>query len=37
MEHEWNGRAPRTQIVVIGAEEGMDEAALRGVFDDCLV
>ena len=33
--HEWKGRAPRTQIVVIGADDAMDEAALRGVFDDC--
>ncbi len=36
VEHEWNGRAPRTQIVVIGADDGMDEPALRDVFDDCL-
>ncbi len=33
---EWDARAPGTQIVVIGAEDGMDEAALRTVFDDCL-
>lgn len=32
---EWNGRPPRTRIVVIGADEGMDEAALREVFDEC--
>jgi G3E family GTPase len=35
VEHEWNGRDPRTRIVVIGAGDGMDEAALRNVFDEC--
>ena len=34
--HEWDARTPGTQIVVIGAEDGMDETALRTVFDDCL-
>ena len=34
-DDEWNGREPRTQIVVIGADEGMDDAALREVFDEC--
>ena len=32
---EWNGRAPRTRIVVIGADDGVDDAALREVFDEC--
>ena len=32
---EWNGGAPRTRIVVIGADDGMDEAALREAFDEC--
>ena len=31
----WNGRAPRTRLVAIGADDGMDEAALREVFDGC--
>ncbi len=35
VEHEWNGRDPRTRIVVIGTGDGMDEAALRNVFDEC--
>ena len=34
--NEWGARDPRTQIVVIGADDAMDEAALRGIFDDCL-
>ena len=32
---EWNGRAPRTRLVVIGADDGMDEAALLEIFDGC--
>jgi G3E family GTPase len=32
---DWNGRAPRTRIVVIGADDGMDEAALGEIFDGC--
>ena len=35
LEDEWNGREPWTQIIAIGAYEGMDEAALRHVFDSC--
>ncbi len=31
----WNGRPPWTRLVVIGADDGMDEAALREVFDGC--
>jgi hypothetical protein len=31
----WNAREPRTQIVVIGTDQGTDEAALRGVFEGC--
>ncbi len=31
----WNDRGPRTQMVVIGRDDGIDEAALRDVFDDC--
>jgi hypothetical protein len=30
---EWNGREAQTRIVVIGADDGIDEAAQRGVFD----
>jgi G3E family GTPase len=32
---EWNGREPRTQIIAIGAHDGVDGAALREVFDRC--
>jgi hypothetical protein len=32
---EWNYREPQTRIVVIGADDGMDEAALHEVFDEC--
>ena len=35
VEHEWNGRDPGTRIVVIGADDGMDEAALQSAFDQC--
>jgi hypothetical protein len=28
VEHEWNGREPRSRIIVIGAVDGIDEAAL---------
>ena len=32
---EWNYREPQTRIVVIGADDGMNEAALHEVFDEC--
>ena len=32
---EWNGREPRSRIVVIGGKDGVDEAALREGFDRC--
>ena len=32
---EWNGRAPRTRIIAIGADDGVDSASLRNVFDKC--
>jgi G3E family GTPase len=32
---EWNGRAPRTRIIAIGAHDGVDGAALYEVFDRC--
>ena len=32
---EWNGRAPRTRIVAIGAHDGVDGASLRQVFERC--
>ena len=31
----WNGREPQTRIVVVGAHDGVDGAALREVFDRC--
>ncbi len=31
----WNDRGPHTRMVVIGRDDGIDEAALRDVFDDC--
>ncbi|MCV9966886.1 GTP-binding protein [Pararhizobium sp. BT-229] len=34
---EWNGREPQSRIVAIGAHDGMDEAALRQLFDRCHV
>ena len=37
VEHEWNGREPRSRIIVIGAVDGIDEAGLREVFDACAV
>ena len=33
---EWNGRAPRTQIVAIGAPGSIDAEALTEQFDSCL-
>ena len=33
--NEWNGREPRSRIVAIGGQDGVDEAALREVFDRC--
>ncbi len=32
---EWNGGAPRTRIIAIGAHDGVDGAALHQVFDRC--
>ncbi len=32
---EWNGREPRSRIVVIGAHDGVDGAALYEIFDGC--
>jgi G3E family GTPase len=32
---EWEGREPRTRLVAIGAYGGVEEAALREVFDRC--
>ena len=32
LQDEWGGRAPRTQIVVIGAAGGIDGAILRDQF-----
>lgn len=32
LQDDWGGRAPRTQIVVIGAAGGIDEAILRDQF-----
>ncbi len=31
----WNDGGPRTRMVVIGRDDGIDEAAFRDVFDDC--
>ena len=36
-ENAWGERAPRTQIVAIGAHGTLDAAALRKQFDDCVV
>jgi G3E family GTPase len=33
--HEWNHREPRTQIVAIGAHDGIDGTALQWAFDGC--
>ena len=33
----WDERGPRTRMVVIGTDEGLDEAALRDAFDDCRI
>ena len=33
--HEWNGLEPRTRIVAIGADDGIEETVLREAFDEC--
>ena len=33
--HEWDGLEPRTRIVAIGADDGIEEAVLREAFDEC--
>jgi hypothetical protein len=36
LEEEWNGRAPRTQIVAIGAYGSLDADMLTEQFEACL-
>ena len=36
LNEEWNGRAPRTQIVAIGASGSIDTEALTAQFESCL-
>ena len=36
LQDEWGGRAPRTQIVAIGARGGIDPQALQKAFEQCL-
>ncbi|HRE26736.1 MAG TPA: GTP-binding protein, partial [Anaerolineales bacterium] len=33
---EWGATKPSTQVVVIGSAGGIDAAALRAAFEDCL-
>lgn len=35
LQDEWGNRPPRTQIVTIGAPEGVDTESLRAMFDRC--
>ena len=36
LQDEWGGRAPRTQIVAIGALGGIEPQALQKTFEGCL-
>ena len=36
LQDEWGSRPPRTQIVTIGAQDGLDTESLRAMFDRCL-
>ena len=33
---EWNGRTLRTQIVVIGAPDSIDNGELTALFEECV-
>ena len=36
LQDEWGDSTPRTQIVAIGAPDGIDADALRAQFDACI-
>ena len=36
VQGEWGGRAPRTQIVAIGAAGGIDAGLLEKTFTSCM-
>ena len=36
LHDEWGDRTPRTQIVTIGAVQGIERQALRDKFEECL-
>ena len=36
IQEEWSQRAPRTQIVVIGAADGLDAKLMEEIFAACI-